>query len=71
MTLSGLAGPGGKRNYLSHDSGPLSMPSYVDVASISKTASFTIKASSVSVKTVVHICATLGNQVSTTLTITP
>ena len=47
------------------------MPAYVDVAPTSKTATFTIKTTRVIAKTVVHIYATLGSQVSTTLTITP
>jgi len=71
VTLSGLAGAGGKKVTLSSDSSAVSLPSYVNVASTSKTASFTIKTTHVTSKTVAHIYASMGNQVSTTLTITP
>ena len=71
VTLSGLAGAGGQTVSLSCDSNLVSLPSTVTVTPTSKTASFTIKTTRVSAKTVAHIYATMGNEVSATLTITP
>ncbi len=47
------------------------MPSYVDVAPASRTASFAITTSRVSAKTTVHVYAYFENSVSTVLTLNP
>ena len=51
VTLTGLAGAGGQRVYLSDDTGQVNLPAYVDVAPTSKTATFTITTHAVKART--------------------
>jgi hypothetical protein len=71
VTLTGTAGGGRVRVYLSCDSILATVPAYVDVPAGSNTATFPISTYGVGTQTAVHIYAQHYNYVTATLTLTP